>query len=84
MADGFQLKSVVALLHLHRLSPPSTKAQGKRPTTPSQTMGEVCRQPGQALIEQLILVAHDRLGQGTAAVEVFNRLFAKQRKEALV
>lgn len=32
-------------------------------------------------IEELILLAHDRLLQGQSADEVFSRLFAKQRKE---
>jgi len=73
-----------SILHLDSLPPPSTKAKGNRPTTPSKTIGEVCRQQGQALIEQLILFAHDRLEQGISAAEVFSRLFAKQRKEVSV
>jgi hypothetical protein len=43
-------------------------------------MGEVCRQQAQALLEQLILFAHDLLQQDNSAAEVFSRLFAKQRK----
>jgi hypothetical protein len=50
----------------------------------SKTIGEVCRQQGQAMIGQLILFAHDRLQQGASAAEVFSHLFAKQRKEVLV
>jgi SRSO17 transposase len=73
-----------SILHLDSLPPPSRTGKGKRPTTPSKTIGEVCRQQAQALIEQLILFAHDRLEQGTSAAEVFSRLFAKQQKEVLV
>jgi len=47
-------------------------------------MGKVCRQQGQALIEQLILFADDLLEQGTSAAEVFSGLFAKQQKKILV
>jgi hypothetical protein len=72
-----------SILHLDSLPPPSIKGKGKRPTTPSKTIGEICRQQGQALIEQLILFAHDLLQQGTSAAEVFSRLFAKQRKKVL-
>jgi SRSO17 transposase len=73
-----------SILHLDSLPPPSTTGKGKTLTTPSKTIGEVCRQQGQALIEQLILFAHDLLEQGTSAAEVFSRLFAKQQKEILV
>lgn len=73
-----------SILHLDSLPPPSTTDKGQRPTTPSKTIGEVCRQQGQALIERLILFAHDLLEQGTAAAEVFRRLFAKQQKEVLL
>jgi SRSO17 transposase len=73
-----------SILHLDTLPPPSRKGKGKPPTTPSKTIGEVCRQQAQALIEQLILFAHDLLEQGTSAAEVFSRLFAKPRKEGLV
>ncbi len=48
---------------------------------PIKTIGQVCRQQGQKLIEELILLAHDRLLQGQSADEVFSRLFAKQHKE---
>ncbi len=48
---------------------------------PIKTIGQVCRQQGQKLIEELILLAHDQLQQGQSASEVFSRLFAKQHKE---
>lgn len=44
---------------------------------PIQTIGEACRQQGQALIQALILHAHQRLSQGANVHEVFNSLFAK-------
>ncbi|MEB3339028.1 MAG: hypothetical protein VKJ46_16270 [Leptolyngbyaceae bacterium] len=47
--------------------------QGQRPSILSKTIGEVCRQQGQALIEQLILFAHPLLQQGTSVAEVFSR-----------
>jgi SRSO17 transposase len=70
-----------SLLHLACL-PPSQKPpnRGKRPTQPIQTIGQVVRQQGQALIEQLILFAHEQLSQGQAAAQVFTHLFAKQQK----
>lgn len=67
------------LLHLDTLPPPAMYPLGSRPTTPSKTIGEVCRQQGQALIERLILWTHELLQQGVAASEVFKRLFAKQQ-----
>jgi len=73
-----------SILHLDSLPLPSSTGKGKRPTTHSKTIGEACRQQAQALIEQLILFAHDRLEQGISAAEVFSRLFAKQRKEVSV
>jgi hypothetical protein len=48
---------------------------------PIKTIGEVCQQQGQRLIEELILLAHKQLQGGQSADEVFSRLFAKQRKE---
>jgi hypothetical protein len=73
-----------SILHFDSWPPPLSKGKGKTLTTPSKTMGPVCRQQAQAFIEQLILFAHDHLQQGTSAAEVFSRLFAKQQKEVLV
>jgi hypothetical protein len=72
-----------SILHLDSLPPPSRTGKGKRPTTPSKTIGEVCRQQAQALIEQLILFAHDRLEQGTSAAEVFTRISHKGVKSGV-
>jgi SRSO17 transposase len=63
-----------SLLHLECL-PPSL-SQGRLPI---KTIGEACRQQAQALIEALILHAHERLQQGHTAIDVFTHLFAKQR-----
>ena len=63
------------------LQPSLISGSGKLLSHPIQTIGEVCRQQGQKLIEELILLAHDQLQQGQSATDVFSRLFAKQRKE---
>ncbi len=68
-----------SLLHLDCLPPSPVEGKGKVPAHPVKTIGEVCRQQTQALIESLILVAHDCLQQGQPAAQVFARLFAKQR-----
>ena len=70
-----------SILQLACLPPPPKNAAGKRPTKPIKTIGQVCRQQGQALIEKLILFAHDCLQQGETAADVLNKLFAKQNKE---
>ena len=54
-----------SLLHLDCLPPSPVEGKGKVPARRSvKTIGEVCRQQTQALIESLILVAHDLLQQG--------------------
>lgn len=68
-----------SILHLACLPPSPITGEGKFPSHPIKTIGEVCRQQAQALIEELILFAHDLLQQGEEATEVFTRLFAKQR-----
>jgi hypothetical protein len=68
-----------SLLHLDCL--PSTRTEG---SVPVKTIGEACRQQSRALVEKLILYAHDRLRQGQSAEEVFDYLFAKQRAVAVV
>ena len=70
-----------SLLHLACLASSSKPPKGKGLTHPIQTIGEVVRQQGQALVEQLILFAHDQLLQGQAAAQVFTNLFAKQQKQ---
>ncbi|MBU0494531.1 MAG: transposase [Chloroflexi bacterium] len=66
----------VAYSFLHLDCLPPTPVEGSLPV---KTIGEACRQQAQALIQKLILVAHDRLQQGQSAEEVFGYLFAKQR-----
>jgi hypothetical protein len=63
-----------SLLHLDCL--PSSLAGSIRPI---KTIGEACRQQVQALIEQLIMYAHERLQQGQQIQDIFDYLFAKQR-----
>jgi SRSO17 transposase len=67
-----------SFLHLDCLQLSSTPGSSQRPTTPHQSIGAVCRQQAQSLIEQLILFAHDRLLQGCSAAQLFSTLFAKQ------
>ncbi len=45
---------------------------------PVKSIGEACRQQTQAVIEALILYAHDQLHHGQHVKDVFARLFAKQ------
>lgn len=47
---------------------------------PTQSIGAVCRQQGQALVQSLIVFAQGLLQQGQSAAEVFSTLFAKQQK----
>jgi SRSO17 transposase len=63
-----------SFLHLDCLPPSPTKA-----SLPIKTIGQACRQQAQALIENLILYAHDRLQQGQSSQNVFAYLFAKQQ-----
>jgi hypothetical protein len=63
-----------SLLHLDCLPPSPTKS-----CLPIKTIGEACRQQAQALIEALILHAHEQLQQGQQANDVFAHLFAKQQ-----
>jgi hypothetical protein len=62
-----------SLLHLACLPPSPTQG-----SLPIKTIGEVCRQQAQALIEALILYAHERLLLGQRAADIFTTLFAKQ------
>jgi SRSO17 transposase len=59
--------------HLACLPPPLTRV-----SAPVQTIGAACRQQAQALIEAVILYAHDQLQRGQHVKDVFARLFAKQ------
>jgi hypothetical protein len=63
-----------SLLHLDCL--PSSPTQG---SLPIKTIGEACRQQARALIEALILYAHERLQLGQRAEDIFAHVFAKQQ-----
>src|SRR5215471_10057953 len=63
-----------SLLHLDCLPPSPTKG-----SLPLKTIGEACRQQAQALIEALILYAHEQLQRGQQAVDILATLFAKQQ-----
>lgn len=65
-----------SFLHLESLS---TSLIKKKLNHPILTIGEVCRQQGQALIQDLIIFSHNLLLKGKSAIEVFSTLFAKQQ-----
>ena len=65
---------VYSCLHLDCL--PLSLKQGLE--LPIKTIGEACRQQGQALIQALILHTHDLLKQDVKVQVVFETLFAKQ------
>ncbi len=62
-----------SFLHLACLPPALTKA-----SLPVKTIGEACRQQAQALIEAVILYAHNQLQRGQQVKDVLAHLFAKQ------
>ncbi len=62
-----------SFLHLACLPPPLTKV-----SLPVKTIGEACRQQAQALIEAVILYAHNQLQRGQQVKDVLAHLFAKQ------
>ena len=66
-----------SLLHLDCL--PASPVKQKVLTHPIKTIGEACRQQGQALIQELIIFSHHLLQKGKSAVEIFSTLFAKQQ-----
>jgi len=49
-----------------------------------QSIGDACRQQGRALLQQLLVCAHDRLASGATVDHVFAYLFAKKRGIVLV
>jgi SRSO17 transposase len=71
--------SLVFLAHgfLHLESLRSSTKKGHK--VPGKSIGEVCREQSQALVEKLILFAHEQLARGEEAATVFARLFAKQQ-----
>jgi hypothetical protein len=66
----------VAYSFLHLDCRPPSPTPGSLPIT---TIGEACRQQAQALIQSLILYAHERLQLGQRAEESFAYVFAKQQ-----
>ena len=70
-----------SLLHLACLPSSLISGSGSLISHPIKTIGQICRQQGQKLIEELILFTHDQLQQGQPATDVFSRLFMKQNKE---
>ena len=67
-----------SFLHLQCLA--ASPKKGKTVPHPIRTIGEACRQQGQALIEKLILYAHELLQHGQSAAAVFAKIFAKQQE----
>jgi hypothetical protein len=67
-----------SFLHLQCLS--ASPKKRRTLAHPIRTIGEACRQQGQALIEKLILYAHDLLQRGQSAPAVFAAIFAKQQE----
>ena len=63
-----------SFMHLECLPPSPIKS-----SLPIKTIGEACRQQAQALIEALILYAHERLQLGQRAEDIFAYVFAKQQ-----
>jgi hypothetical protein len=63
-----------SLLHLDCL--PSSPMKG---SLPIKTIGEACRQQAQALMQALILYAHEHLQLGQRVEDIFDYLFAKQQ-----
>lgn len=66
----------VAYSFLHLDCLPASLQEGR--AFPNKTIGEACRQQAQALMQALILQAHQHLADGLDAQELFSRLFAKQ------
>ena len=61
-----------SLLHLDCLPPSLTQG-----SLPIKTIGEACRQQAQALMQAVILYAHERLQLGQRVEDIFGHLFAK-------
>ena len=66
-----------SLLRLDCLPSPLAEEQ-----MPTKSIGEACRQQARALIELLIIHAHNMLQNGQSANSVFDSLFAKQLTSA--
>jgi len=63
-----------SFLHLACLPPPLVQR-----SFPSKTIGEVCRQQAEALMQALLLHVHDRLLRGIPIEDLMATLFAKHR-----
>jgi hypothetical protein len=63
-----------SLLHLTCLPAVPDRTKGLM-----QTIGDACRQQGRALLQKLLVFAHDQLSDGVTADHLFAHLFAKQR-----
>ena len=66
----------VAYSFLHLDCLPSSPTKGSLPIT---TIGEACRQQAQALMQALILYAHERLQLGQRVEDIFASMCAKQQ-----
>jgi SRSO17 transposase len=66
-----------SFLHLDCLEASPKKRQAL--LRPIKTIGEACRQQGQALLENLILKAHNLIQQGESVSATLAQLFAKQQ-----
>jgi hypothetical protein len=66
----------VAYSFLHLDCLPASPTHGG---LPSKTIGEACRQQAQALMQALILYAHERLQLGQRVEDIFAYVFAKQQ-----
>jgi len=66
----------VAYSFLHLDCLPSSLAKGSLPV---KTIGEACRQQAQALMQAVILYAHEHLQLGQRVEDIFGYLFAKQQ-----
>jgi hypothetical protein len=66
----------VAYSFLHLDCLPSSPTKG---SLPIKTIGEACRHQAQALMQALILYAHEHLQLGQRVEEIFGYLFAKQQ-----
>jgi SRSO17 transposase len=66
----------VAYSFLHLDCLPSSPTKG---SLPIKTIGEACRQQAQALMQALMLYAHERLQLGQRVEDIFAYVFAKQQ-----
>src|SRR6266849_7333519 len=66
----------VAYSFLHLDCLPSSPSKGSLPV---KTIGEACRQQAQALMQAVILYAHEHLQLGQRVEDIFGYLFAKQQ-----